>query len=99
MWSRGEWVGVGSRVGLKVRLGWGDEVTPGRGVSAVGGGGMLAQVRRLGWGLGEVGLTVCIDIHHRGCGIGEKVVQGGALCSVGAAFGGVVCVVRWLAFG
>ena len=61
--------------------------------------GRLAQLGWLGWGLGGVGLSVCIDTRRRGCGIGKKVVQGGALCSVGAAFGGVVCVDRWLAFG
>ena len=50
VWSRGE--RVGSRVGLEKRLGWGDEVTPGRGVSAVGGGGMFCSGWASGLGIG-----------------------------------------------
>ena len=50
VWSRGGW--VGSRVGLEVLLGWGDEVTPGRGVSAVGGGGMFGSGWASGMGIG-----------------------------------------------
>jgi hypothetical protein len=61
--------------------------------------GRLVHLEWLGWALGGVGLSVCIDTRRRGCGIGNEVVRGGALCSVGTAFGGVVCVGRWLALG
>ena len=50
VWSRRQ--RVGSRVGLEVRLGWGDEVTPGRGVSAVGGEGMFGSGWASGMGIG-----------------------------------------------